>query len=318
MWRFLLFVVGLAATSSLSAQELKLGHTLACNAKHVAFSPDGKTLASVSGSGEITLWNLATGKSTASLKGHKHKAWSVVFSPDRRTLALMGMDSTVELWDLPSSKTVSTIGGKIDEIYSLAFDPSGKVVATGENGKINLWDIATAKIIATYVEAAAKDAAVEFVTFSSDSKVLATVAGFEEVDLWDLSTGKGTVVFHEDVSEGSCLAGVAFSPDGKTLAVAGCILRNWIQLWNVATAKKTYTLAGHNSGGVRSFALTSDNKTLISVGGYPVELKVWDLVTGTNAATLGLKGLSQGCRIRFSPDGSCSPSSTTRRSGFST
>ena len=88
MWRILLFLVGLAATSSLSAQDLELRHTLACRAEHLAFSLDGKTLASVSGSGPIKLWDTTTGQTTASLSGHADKVVSVAFSSDGKMLAL--------------------------------------------------------------------------------------------------------------------------------------------------------------------------------------------------------------------------------------
>ena len=307
MWRFLLFLLGLAATSPLYALELKLRHTLACHADHVVFSPDGKTLAAVGGSGEIKLWDLATGKSTAISTGREGKeGWPVTFSPDSRTLALLGKGGTIELRDLANGKPITTLVGHADRVYALAFGSSGKIVASVEHDKINLWDLATTKIIATYKVDAAKYVGVEYLAFSPDGKFLASIAGDKEVELWDLSTGKSTVLFHEKKTrEWAIFAGVAFSPDSKTVAVAGRLARETIQLWSVATGKESITLAGHKPCGIDSFAFEADGETIISVGGLQAQVKVWDVATGKNTATLGLseEDNRESFPRTFSPDG---------------
>jgi WD40 repeat protein len=242
--------------------------------------------------------------------GRQLKVGAVAFSPDGRMLAIGGVDkdTTIELWDLAGGKKAATLDGHGDNPYPLAFSPSGKIMASGELGKINLWDIATAKIVATCKEEAAKYVGFRSIAFSADGKFLASVAGEEEVELWDLRTGKGTILFHEEPRQGAALAGVAFSPDSETVAVAGSLQRQWIQLWSVVSGKKTITLAGHKPCGVECFAFMSDSKTIISVGGiHRDEVKVWDVVTGKNIATLG--GLSEekiiygGSGRTFSPDG---------------
>jgi WD40 repeat protein len=93
--------------SPLSAQEPKLQDTLKGHTNwvmSVAFSPDGKTLASASVDQTIKLWDVATGKEQATLKGHTEVVFSVAFSPDGKRLASGSKDGTIKLWDVAVSK----------------------------------------------------------------------------------------------------------------------------------------------------------------------------------------------------------------------
>ena len=151
----------------------------------VAFSPDGKTLASTSGDpedfdpergllGEVKLWDLESGKEKASYSGHGDIVFAAVFAPDGKTLATASRDGTAKLWDLAAGKERFTFDDHEAEVRSVAFSPDGKTLATaGADGTVRLWDAGTGKEVK---QLEVKDSAITCVRFSPDGKTLAAGA----------------------------------------------------------------------------------------------------------------------------------------------
>jgi roadblock/LC7 domain-containing protein len=107
----------------------------------VAFSPDGKRLASSSNDTAVQLWDVATGKQLAALKGHENIVMALAFSPDGKTLATAGMDKKFICWDVATGTILARAMGRTGAVHSVAFSPDGRLLAiAGDNGTVELWE----------------------------------------------------------------------------------------------------------------------------------------------------------------------------------
>ncbi len=231
----------------------------------VAFSPDGKTLATVETAewglvyGKVVLWDTATRTQLGQL-GSGDQVCSVAFSPDGKTLATADFDGKVVLWDAATHTKLGELSGGL-RLDSVAFSPDGTTLAAGnDEDDVVLWDTAKRAKLGELSGGNPNEQETftpqGTIAFSPDGKTLGAVDASGNVVLWDTATRTQL----GQLSDGSPTESVAFSPDGKTLATgddAGNVV-----LWDTATR----TQLGQLSGDVQidSVAFSPDGKDLAS------------------------------------------------------
>ncbi|MBD2203040.1 serine/threonine protein kinase [Calothrix sp. FACHB-1219] len=258
------------------------GH--ASDVNSVAFSPDGKTLASGSDDKTIKLWNVETKQEIRTLKGHLQWIWTVAFSPDGKTLASGGADRNIKLWNISTGEEIRTLKGHKDGIAAVAFSPDGNTLATASlDNTIKLWNVSTGAVISTL---SGHNKAVSTISFSPDGQTLASGSWDNKIKLWNVATGKEIRTFSGHTQ---LILTVAFSPDGMTLASGS--KDKTIKLWNLVTGENMITLQGHTDK-VNAVAYLPkiavnkifNNGSLIS-GSNDNTVKLWDTKTGKEIRT---------------------------------
>jgi WD40 repeat protein len=299
---FALLTASLAAP--LAAQELKLRETLQgseVNFSSLAYSADGKILASGTVRGDIYLWDTTTNKELAVLKGHTKVVLGVQFSPDGKMLASAGgLDGTARVWEAATGKLLHTFNlPDKDAVNGVTFSPDGKTVAAcGFKGKLPVWDVVTGKQVDVFAGEEAR-----CLEYSPDGKTLAWGSSPQSVRLRDLASGKEQVLAGSNMT---IVKTIAFSPDSKMIAVAGSHrgdqgkVDNVIRVWDIAQRKEVHQLRGHGQY-VYHVAFSSDGKWLASAG-QDGAVRLWDVATGKQLLAHSSEEQAA-LSVTFSPDG---------------
>ncbi len=305
-----------ASRPALTAQEVRMWRTFEFQRKRgsneperngnksmepvysLAFSYDGKMIASITVN-ELKLWDVATGKSIASLGDGPFRC--VAFSPNAKTVATGGGrigPGEVLLWDVASGKKKAELKGHEQTVTSVAFAPDGRIFATGaDDGTVRVWETASLKSIATLRHGGN----IACVAFAPNGRRLASSNGTGTIALWDTTTWKQILTISVPVSRTPGVHAMGFSPDATTL-VSGdndmCVI-----LWNVATGRMR-SMLGFHLAPVTSVAFSPNGKTVASLGVVGT-LQLWDVPSGRKiAAVEHPPGHGFSDAVAFSPDGS--------------
>ncbi len=197
----------------------ELRHTITAHRDLIydlAFSPDGKILATCGYDRLIRLWDTTTGKPIRDLKDHSDAVYAVAFSPDGRLLASGAADRAVKVWDVATGKRLYTLGESTDWVYAVAWHPDGKhLAAGGVDRSLRVWEATPAggKIVHSVF---AHEGAVLRIVYAADGKTLYSLSEDRSAKAWDTAKMAERIVY---AAQPEAPLTLAVRPDHAQLAI---------------------------------------------------------------------------------------------------
>jgi WD40 repeat protein len=257
----------------------------------LAWSPDGRRIATAGVDGEAKVWDVRTGAELLTLTGHTSFVTGVAFAPDGRLVATASYDGTVRLWNADTGEQVLELSGHGGANSDVVFSPDGQRVASGGADATLVWDITPpgSREQATI----ASSGATQSVVYSPDGSRLATMSSSGQARLWDPSSGRKLLTFSGQEASMSS----AFGPDGSML-VTGAIGSPVV--WDTASGKVRHVL--DTRGTISGVAVSPDGGLIATANCDQTSrgVTVWDATSGERVRALTTP---QTHDLDFSPDG---------------
>jgi WD40 repeat protein/serine/threonine protein kinase len=268
----------------------------------VAFSPDGRQLASLSRDGTLKVCDVRTGRILHTLNtaiGSVATAADIprgmAYSPDGRYLALARQDSDVQVWDATRGQLRHTLKGQHKgPAWQVAFSPDSRTLAScGSDRCVRLWDVASGRALRVFAD---HPATVGGVAFRPDGRSVVAACEDGTVKVWDRDTGRRTFSFHDNLVAFPYNA--SFSPDARRLAWS--CTDGVIKVWDTTTGRLEIDQQT-NMHQCRTVVFSPDGRR-IALAGFDGTLRIEDAASGREMLTI-FAHASVLAHAAFSPDG---------------
>ncbi|MGH8886638.1 MAG: AAA family ATPase [Egibacteraceae bacterium] len=260
--------------------------------RSVAWSPDGRRIATASADRTARVWDAETGAQLTALRGHEDWVVGVGWSPDGQRIATVSRDRTVRVWDAEAGTELAVLRGHDDGVEWVAWSPDGRRIATASYDRtVRIWN-AEADIALAVLRG--HEDWVGGVAWSPDGRRIATASGDRTARVWDVESGIELAVLrgHED-----WVRGVGWPPDGRRIVTASG--DRTARVWDVESGAPLAVLRGHDDM-VEGVAWAPDGRRIVTASSDRT-VRVWDVESGVELMVL--RGHQNGVEwVAWSPD----------------
>ncbi|MFA4956869.1 MAG: TIR domain-containing protein [Candidatus Methanoperedens sp.] len=266
--------VGESPMAGLTLKRILRGHTGHIN--RIAWSPDGRLLASPSEDKTISIWDVAIGKCMGILRGHEDDVYSVAWSPDSNFIASASKDATLRLWNIPEIHEVWKITLSSEEFYAVAFSTDGSKIAYADENELSISDARNGQIYFAINQAADltfgnMHGPLELAWSPNDHLLACGLGGppGEDIRVFFINPTTGEVLFFIDTKDSSY--GLDWHPTGKFLAIGGG--EGKVYICDLQTRQIKTILEGHTDT-IESLRFSSDG-SLLATKAHDGTIRIW-------------------------------------------